>query len=314
MNSRAGLIVLLLIGIIVAVAPPPAVAAPAEPSAIKKAAKHFQRGVALYGEADYRAALVEFRRAYEVAPNPAVLYNIGQAYYQVQNYAAALTTFERYLAEAGDGASHRAEVEQTLETLKARVGTVEISTSVPGCEVTVDDELVGTSPFAEPLLVSIGRRRIVAMCEGHSAESRVVEVAAGDVAKVALVIAALPGSALSAATSAAAPRPAQDNAAFWRKAGWTTTGVLAGGTLVVGVLAVKASRDLSAERGTFPTSASKLRDKASTLKTLSLAADILGALTVVVGGATLTYTLTHSSAREVRLSVAPHGLRLSGTF
>src|SRR5438046_1076480 len=70
-------------------------------AAVNDAAKHFQRGVTMYTEADYRAALVEFRRAYEIAPNATVLYNIAQTYYQLQDYAGALVTFERYLAEAG---------------------------------------------------------------------------------------------------------------------------------------------------------------------------------------------------------------------
>src|ERR1043165_5818761 len=72
-------------------------AEPASDSSVKEAGKHFQRGVTLYNEADYRAALVEFKRAYEIAPNSAVLYNIGQTYYQLQNYAAALVALGRYL-------------------------------------------------------------------------------------------------------------------------------------------------------------------------------------------------------------------------
>ena len=99
----------------------------------KEASKHFQRGVALYGEADYRAALVEFRKAYEIAPNATVLYNIGQTYYQLQNYAAALTTLERYLNEAGAQAAHRSEVETTLEILQSRVVRVSITSNLPGC-------------------------------------------------------------------------------------------------------------------------------------------------------------------------------------
>src|SRR3954469_14619078 len=94
-----------------------AYADPQQPgTSLKEAGKHFQRGVALYNEADYRAALVEFRRAYDIAPNAAVLYNIGQTYYQLQNYAAALTTLQHYLGEAGPTAPHRHEVEQTLDT------------------------------------------------------------------------------------------------------------------------------------------------------------------------------------------------------
>jgi uncharacterized membrane protein len=47
-------------------------------TATRDAGKHFQRGVSLYGEADYRAALIEFKRAYALAPNAAVLYHVGQ--------------------------------------------------------------------------------------------------------------------------------------------------------------------------------------------------------------------------------------------
>src|SRR4051812_31637230 len=66
-----------------------------ETAAQKEAGTHFQRAVQLYSEADYRAALVEFKRAYELAPHVTVLYNLGQTHYQLQNYAEALNTFER---------------------------------------------------------------------------------------------------------------------------------------------------------------------------------------------------------------------------
>jgi len=59
---------------------------------VREAGKHFQRGVTLYNETDYRAALVEFRRAYDLAPNAAVLYNIGETEYQLRDYASALIT------------------------------------------------------------------------------------------------------------------------------------------------------------------------------------------------------------------------------
>jgi Tfp pilus assembly protein PilF len=56
---------------------------PAKPTheATRDAGKHFQRGVALFNEADYAGALAEFKKAYELAPNPAVLYNIGQTHF-----------------------------------------------------------------------------------------------------------------------------------------------------------------------------------------------------------------------------------------
>src|SRR4051812_23481825 len=89
--------------------------------ATRDAGKHFQRGVALFNEADYAGAIAEFRKAYEIAPNAAVLYNIGQTHFQLRSYAAALQAFEKYLAEAGAGAEHRAEAEANVETLRSRV-------------------------------------------------------------------------------------------------------------------------------------------------------------------------------------------------
>jgi tetratricopeptide (TPR) repeat protein len=281
------------------------------PAAVKKAGKHFQRGVALYNETDYRAALVEFRRAYETAPNPAVLYNIGQTYYQLQSYAQALTTFERYLAESGDVATHKKEVDDTVEILRSRVGKLQLAVNLDGCEVSVDDELAGKTPIGEPVLVSIGRRKVIAMCEGRPAETRIVEVAAGDVLEVKIFLApnATPAAALRGGSSSKTP-PTD-----WRKIGWITTGALAVGTVATGVFTLLAYKDLSDERDTYPSSLNKLDDKASKLRKLSFATDILGAATLVVGGITLTYALTNPRAREkVQLSVAPNGMTLSGTF
>jgi hypothetical protein len=282
----------------------------AEPtsSSVKDAGKHFQRGVALYNETDYRAALVEFRRAYEVAPNAAVLYNIGQTYYQLQNYASALTTLERYLIESGATAPHRREVEQTIETLRARVGKVLVTTNVSDCEITIDDELVGRTPLGEPVLVSIGRRKVTAMHEGRPAETRFVDVAAGDTVKLSL---ALVDPDVRLAPSAAG---ADDGAGGGGlvTAGWVTTGVLAAATVTAGVYAYRASRDLKRLRSEYPISRNDLDHKSSQVDTRSLIADIVGAATLVTGG--ITWVLARSRSSELRVSVVPNGLQLAGTF
>jgi hypothetical protein len=321
MTLRRTLSLLLVAALLSAPLAPLAYAADAPAGAaspMKEAGKHFQRGVALYTEADYRAALVEFRRAYDVAPNAAVLYNIGQTHYQLQNYAAALSTLERYLTESGAGAAHRPEVEQTIETLRARVGKVEVATNVPGCEVTVDDELVGKTPLAQAVLVSIGRRKITAMYQGRPPETRFVEVAAGDTVKLALTLAdpqgqgdAQPPGATSVATAApSASGPSQG----LLTAGWITTGVLAAGAITTGILALSASSDLKSAHTTYPESHDDLSKKASRVATFSTVADVLGIAGVVVGGVTLYFTLTRSRAGEVRVGVAPRGIQLGGTF
>src|SRR5438874_7689952 len=119
----------------------------------REAAKHFQRGVDLYNDGDFRGALVEFKKAYGLWPRANVLYDIGQTEYQLLDYASALRTMERYLAETGANAPHRAEVEASVEVLRGRVGRV-ILTTDPACDITIDDQPVGTSPIDTPILVS----------------------------------------------------------------------------------------------------------------------------------------------------------------
>ena len=67
------------------------------------ARSHFEHGVELYREGDFRAALIEFQRAYEASPNYKVLYNLGQTNLELQDYAGALKALRGYL-EGGGGA------------------------------------------------------------------------------------------------------------------------------------------------------------------------------------------------------------------
>ena len=74
---------------------------------------------------------------------------------------------ERYLAETGPNAAHRSEVEGTVEILRGRVGRIALATSVPDCEVTIDEQAVGTTPIRS--LPSSAWRRRLASCSRLSA-------------------------------------------------------------------------------------------------------------------------------------------------
>jgi tetratricopeptide (TPR) repeat protein len=275
------------------------------PSAVVEAGKHFQRGVTMYNEADYRAALVEFRRAYETAPNAAVLYNIGQTYYQLQNYAAALVALGRYLTEAGASAAHRREVEATIDTLQTRVGKVAVTTNVAGCDVTVDDELVGKTPLDEPVLVSIGRRKITALRDGRVAETRYVDVAAGDTVNVALSA----GDRTDQASTA--PKAADKSSTTW---GWYLTGGLGVVAIATGTAAYLESRSLSDARGQFHASASDLNSKSNLVKWLSRTADVSGALALIGTAVMVKITLSRSESSEAHVAITPTGIRVAGQF
>lgn len=285
------------------------------PAAVADAGRHFQRGVTMYNEADYRAALVEFRRAYEIAPNPAVLYNIGQTYYQLQNYAAALVALGRYLTEAGNGASHRREVEQTIDILQTRVGKVSITTSQRDCEVTVDDELVGKTPLGDPVLVSIGRRKITAVHNGRVIDTRYVDVAAGDTVNVTL------SGAAAASGKPVAPEAPETGGSALLTVGWIGTAALGAGALVFGGLALKASSDLRDARNQAPsgpadtmTRAKSLSDKSSRVSNFAHIADALAVAALITGGLTLRLQLSHSEGHEAHVALSPNGIQVAGKF
>ena len=87
--------------------------AAASDDATKEAIGRFKRGLELYKDGAFAAALIEFRKAYEIAPNYRVLYNIGQVCSEMQDYVCAVRSFDAYLAQATDlTPERRREVEQ----------------------------------------------------------------------------------------------------------------------------------------------------------------------------------------------------------
>jgi hypothetical protein len=189
----------------------PAATAPS-PEAIAQARPHFTRGVKLYEEGDFRAALIEFNRAYTLAPNWAVLYNVGQSYYQLRDYANALGTLSTYEAQGGPDipATRRVEVDREIEELRSRSAHVAITSNTNGVNVTVDDLEMGQTPLAAPELVGEGRHTFRATKAGYAPVSQVVDIAGGDNIKVSLDLAppltssAAPGSTASPSAEHAA--------------------------------------------------------------------------------------------------------------
>ena len=288
---------------------------PAFAQASSEAASHFKRGVALFNEADYAGALVEFKKANELAPNPAVLFNIAQTQYQLRSYAAALTTFERFLAEAPSTAEHRTEAQSALETLKSRVGKIEVA-APEGSEIAIDDEVAGKAPLA-PVVVSVGRRRITATKDGRTSPPKVVEVSAGETQRVELKVgdapSASPSNTGSPNVSVTAPEEGkpEKSSMVLPIVLFVGAGAAVAGAVVTGILASGANGDLKDERAKFPADRSKVDDLSSKTKTLALVTDILGASAIVLGGVGLYFTLTRPKSTA---SLTPAmNLRLTGS-
>lgn len=281
---------------------------------------HFSSGVALFREGDHRAALVEFRRAYELSHNHRVLYNIGQAEFEVQDYAGALRSFQRYLAEGGAEieAERRAAVEADIRRLSTRVARLTVKVNVAGAEVLIDDVPSGHSPLKEPVVVSAGRRKLTV----HKAElppvTRFLDLAGGDATSVSIDL-ALPQAAASAPLAPPPPPPpsAPSRTGFW--VSLTATGVLAISATTTGILALRAHSDAEAKLGRRGASASDVESAHRDTASLALATDLLGGAALAMGIVTIILGTSDSTSSKAdkpttSLSVGPLGASLHGRF
>ena len=247
-----------------------------------EASARFRRGVELYHEGAFRAALAEFQRAYALAPDYRLLYNIAQAKLEVQDFLGAAQDYERYLVEGGSAidASSRAQVEEVLVALRDRVGRIHVVVNRAGAEVLIDDIKVGVSPMPETVLANIGRHRVSARTSDGASNATVIDLAGGEVLEVSLQLVE------PVRVAEAAP---EQRWTRMRKAGfgsWIAGGAMIATGVVTGVM-TKSSEDELGDLLTTPdVSRKSVEDKRSTTDTLALTTDIMlftGAAAVVAG-------------------------------
>ncbi|MSP60447.1 MAG: PEGA domain-containing protein [Myxococcales bacterium] len=167
---------------------------PAGAPNIEEAKRHFTQGVALYNDANFGGALVEFQAAYEAHRNPALLYNIGLAEKALFHYVEAIDSLAKCIAEdRAMAAERRAELQQLIAEMRALLAEVTISVAPEGAAVALDGQPLGVSPLA-PLRIAAGHHVIEVVADGHRPLRREVTVVAGMPLTVALSLEALPST------------------------------------------------------------------------------------------------------------------------
>lgn len=300
----------------------------------KEASLHFSRGVELFEEGAFRAALVEFERAYAIAPDYRLLYNIGHAHNELHDYLGATQSYERYLADGGSAvnAERRREVESMLSSLAGRVARLSIHTNIASAEVFVDDQRAGVAPLASTIPVNVGRHRVFARTASGFTGEKLVDVAGGDLTEVNLELTSptpqASGQPLGRST------PADDEARTFAPlqkaaiASWVLVAPLAAAAIATGVVASQKADDRDDLLKQRPVDAA-LKDKAGELRdsarTLALASDCLTAASVLVAATGVVLWFqgkrhraerrdAHSKPRAVALDVGFGTARLVGQF
>jgi len=160
----------------------------------KEAERHFQSGVALFKEAKYAEALAEFERAYEILPQPLVLYNIAGCHRELSHYSEAVAYYRRFLTEGKDKVkpARLAAAQAELDGILARIArvTVTVTPGLSGVSLILDGTPIDKPEM--PLILPPGEHRLVARAEGRAETERSVRVASGDELAVELVLAERP--------------------------------------------------------------------------------------------------------------------------
>lgn len=256
---------------------------PGSPDKLSEARAHFQRGVQYYEESDYRAALLEFERAYAIQAAYQLLYNLGQVCAELKDYANAERYFRGYLKQGRSSIApeRRSEVLVELSRLRTRVGSLKIETNQPSAEIRVDDRLIKL-PASGALRVSAGRREVVAEKQGYAPIRRSVDVLGGEEVTVSLEFAALNG------------HRASSDVLPWIAGAGSVALLLSAGA--IGYWAYSDSSDYKTELNRVTTQ-DKLDRLHSQAKSKALISDVLLG-TAIAGGIVTVILLVTDNARE----------------
>lgn len=286
---------------------------------LDEAKAHLTSGTQLYDENNFRGALVEFQKAYELAPSWRILFNIGQVEMELQDYAGALRAYSRYLKEGGPDvpADRLAQVNTEIERLKGRVGFLVVQTGA-GAQVVVDDVQVGYAPLPEPVAVSAGQHRVTVTVTGREPVTRVFDVAGRENVTAALAI-DVPATTSTPAITTTTTKPEGPKSKTPVYVMWGVTGGLAIGAGVFAFMAHGDDNDLATLRATYPVTDAQLQSQHDKVVRDALITDVLTAATIASAGVALYLTVTRMGQHEapertVQLHVSPSGFALAGRF
>ncbi len=131
-------------------------AAPARADRLSDAREHFERANSAYALGRFAEAADEFEKAFDLKPDPALLYNAAQAHRVAGNKPRALLLYQNYLRVFGDRISNAAEVQRHIDELKLAIDTDEkTKTSPPTGTIHPEAATPSPAPVVAPAGVAI---------------------------------------------------------------------------------------------------------------------------------------------------------------
>ncbi|WP_437647217.1 kelch repeat-containing protein [Sorangium sp. So ce362] len=174
-------------------AAPPAAASPpdvAEPppaeDPVAEARAHFERGLDLYRQGAWEAALAEFLASRQHYPTWSATSSAALCLQQLRRYDEALALFEILLRDFSQRlpADTRNAAQQAVVRLRGLVGTVDVADAEIGASILVDGQHRGDYPLPAPLRIGAGSHVVRVYKEGFEPFETRVDVAGGQVVRI----------------------------------------------------------------------------------------------------------------------------------
>ncbi len=252
-------------------------------------------------------ALALFRRAYEEAPSPRTLGQMGLVESSLQLWADAEAHLVATLATPSDAWVHRNRqfLDQARERTKEHMGDLVI-TGPPGTKVSLGERPIGALPLAAPVHLVEGEITIDATSAGHKPFSLDLSIKGGARAAVSIVLEPIDLAAHDSEVQevVALSPPAR----HWRLWTGTTLAVAGAGALIWGIAWI--ALDGRPDRG-----AGQPASYATTYDTrtpgMLLAA---GGGALALAGGVLLHSALHRAPLNVTLGLTTHSLRFEARF
>jgi hypothetical protein len=197
----------------------------------------FREGNDRYAKGDYQGALDRFRKAKALHPSYKIDLNIGTALNALGRHTEAAEHYDLFLRRADRVAPRDLvkEVATSLDELRGKLGSFEVTCSLPGAKVEVDGRQVGMTPLTRPLYVEPGSHQIAVRKIGYDPHVVTLALAPGE--RKRLVVPWQHEKAPVAVVAESVDRPVDDVSQRSRVWLWSGVGVgaLAVGAGVLGV-------------------------------------------------------------------------------
>jgi hypothetical protein len=156
------------------------------------ALQHFEAGKTLYAAENYEGAAAEFEASVAAYPTKNGAFNLANCYKALHRYAEALATLDelrtRLAAELKKDPALTAKIDETELSIRQLVGTLRITSTPLGAQISVDGEPVGTTPLSRELLLGPGEHLVGAKLAGFVPAEQSVSVLSRDESRIALVL------------------------------------------------------------------------------------------------------------------------------